>query len=131
MNITNSALQVRSAEQRGYDRAHTIWKSGEFLNINPAEIAGQLYPDDTELQNACAKGMQAGWNDAVADGPVFADPVDLLAPPDPVVFLHVLDPFPCLRCDVKPSVKGTIFCTDCKSLVDAVPAEPIERQADQ
>lgn len=156
MTIIHSAMRTKAAEQRGYDRAFTIFKSGEYLTIDPAEIAGRLYPDAADLRSACGKGLRNGWNDAVASmgeaydepefckdpacevcktlaGPVvFDDPVDLLAPtPDPVIFLNVSDPFPCLRCDVKASVPPSIFCATCTSLVDAAPAEPVERSADQ
>jgi hypothetical protein len=54
--------QIEAAEARGYDRAFALYKNGEPSNAD--NRARLLYPDNTELQNACAKGMRRGWAEA-------------------------------------------------------------------
>jgi len=53
-----SKEQVAAAYGRGYDRAQTLAKQG--LPIDADKIAGELYPDSTELANACATGLRNG-----------------------------------------------------------------------
>lgn len=47
---------TQRAEERGADRAITMQKHGQEVDAD--KVAAQLYPDNTELQNACAKGLR-------------------------------------------------------------------------
>lgn len=50
--------QAEAARDRGYDRAQTLAK--QDLPIDADQIASELYPDSTELANACAAGLRSG-----------------------------------------------------------------------
>ena len=39
------------------------------------------------------------------------------------------DGFTCLRCEENPAMPDKLWCTVCAPIVDALPAEPIERGA--
>lgn len=62
---TLSVKQIEAAHDRGYDRAITIRKNGGHLGTRAHQIAAELYPDSTEQENACARGLRAGWLDAI------------------------------------------------------------------
>lgn len=65
---TTDLKQITAARGRGYDRAQTIYKvakqAGKTVTQDADELAGQLYPDNTELQSACAEGLRLGWAEA-------------------------------------------------------------------
>lgn len=57
-----SQIQISASRARGYDRAKTLYKQGaETIDFD--RISRNLYPDDTERQNACLEGLRAGWAD--------------------------------------------------------------------
>jgi hypothetical protein len=56
----STAKQVQAAKERGFDRAQTLFKQ-DVAGISYDLLAGQLYPDSTELQNACSEGLREGW----------------------------------------------------------------------
>jgi hypothetical protein len=59
---TKGNKMTESATNRGWDRGFTARKDGSKIDAD--QTATNLYPDDTEKQNACAAGVRKGWKDA-------------------------------------------------------------------
>jgi hypothetical protein len=54
--------QTATAKNRGWDRGFTARRTAQ--DIDADTTARNLYPDTTELQNACAAGFREGWEAA-------------------------------------------------------------------
>lgn len=55
-NYSCMTTTAKQAEERGADRAATMRKQDQAVDAD--KVARDLYPDNTELQNACAKGLR-------------------------------------------------------------------------